>query len=114
MFYVQKLIFRNKSRKNLSSQLLFQVFTANVLVGGTGGLHVPSIPEFKGKDSFKGEAFHSAHWKNGYDPTGRTVAIIGTGATSVQVLPAIADKVKTYLQYRVQTPYQFTTSKWIF
>ena len=69
------------------------MFTVNALIGGTGGLHVPSIPEFEGKDSFKGKAFHSAHWKKDFDPTGRTVAIIGTGATSVQLLPAIADKV---------------------
>ena len=66
---------------------------ANAIVSGVGGLHVPSVPVFEGKDSFKGEAFHSAEWNKEFDPCGKTVALIGTGASSVQVLPAIADKV---------------------
>ena len=70
-----------------------KVFTANAIVSGAGGLHVPSVPEFEGKDSFQGDAFHSAEWDKEFDPHGKTVALIGTGASSVQVLPAIADKV---------------------
>ena len=70
-----------------------QVFTANAIVSGAGGLHVPSVPEFEGKDSFQGDVFHSAEWDKEFDAHGKTVALIGTGASSVQVLPAIADKV---------------------
>lgn len=70
------------------------MFTANVIANGAGVLHVPATPDFKGKDSFKGEAFHSAEWQKGYDPTGRTVAVIGTGASAVQIVPTIAPQVK--------------------
>ena len=65
-----------------------------MLISAVGGLHVPNIPKFDGQDQFKGAAFHSAQWEKGYDPTGRTVAVIGTGASAVQVIPNTADKVR--------------------
>ena len=65
-----------------------------MLLPAIGTFHVPNIPKFDGQDQFKGAAFHSAQWKKGYDPTGRTVAVIGTGASAVQVIPNIADKVR--------------------
>ena len=68
--------------------------TTNVVISAVGGLHVPNISKFEGQDQFKGGAFHSAQWKKGYDPTGRTVAVIGTGASAVQVIPSIADKAR--------------------
>ena len=70
-----------------------QVVITNVVISAVGGLHVPNIPKFEGQDSFKGDAFHSAQWKKDYDPTGKTVAVIGTGASAVQVVPTIAGKV---------------------
>ncbi|KAJ3328541.1 hypothetical protein HDU76_009782 [Blyttiomyces sp. JEL0837] len=57
------------------------VFLAN------GPLHVPKIPSFPNLSSFKGPVFHSSQWKNDIDFTNKTVAIIGTGATSVQIVP---------------------------
>ena len=72
---------------------IFQTFTANVVISGAGALHVPVTPDFKGKGSFKGDAFHSSHWKKGYDTTGKRVAVIGTGASAVQIVPSIAPKV---------------------
>ena len=51
-----------------------------------------SLPSL-GLDNFKGETFHSAQWPYNYDPTGKKVAIIGTGASAVQIVPAIAKKV---------------------
>ena len=62
-------------------------------MSGVGGLHVPSVPEFEGRESFQGDAFHSAQWDKDFHPAGKSVALIGTGASSVQILPAIADKV---------------------
>ena len=80
--------------KNINLINLFlQIFTANVVICGGGALHSPVVPDFKGKESFKGEAFHSAEWRRDYDPTGKRVAVIGTGATSVQIVPNIASKV---------------------
>ena len=63
-------------------------------MSGIGQLHVPKTPKFKGQESFQGDAFHSAEWKKGYDPTGRKVGIIGTGASAVQIVPTVAPQVK--------------------
>ena len=48
---------------------------------------------FLGMESFQGLVFHTAEWKKGVDLTGKRVAIVGTGCTSVQIVPAITDKV---------------------
>src|SRR3954468_8013239 len=64
-------------------------FTASVLVAGMGGLSEPSIPEIPGLDSFEGPAFHTAQWAHDVDVRGRRVAVIGTGASSIQVVPEI-------------------------
>ncbi len=63
------------------------------LVGATGGLITPKMPDIPGLDSFKGKRIHTAQWDESYDLTGKRVAIIGTGATAVQLVPAIAAKV---------------------
>ena len=70
-----------------------QVFSVNVIIPCLGQLNVPRVPQFDGMDRYRGEAFHSADWKQNYDPTGRTVAVIGTGASAVQIVPTIAPKV---------------------
>ncbi|TGD71301.1 NAD(P)/FAD-dependent oxidoreductase [Mangrovimicrobium sediminis] len=66
---------------------------ANVFISAVGILNRPRIPAFPGLDTFKGPAFHSARWDHSVDITGKRVALIGTGATGIQVGPAIADKV---------------------
>ena len=58
---------------------------ANIIVSGSGALHVPKLPQFPGMDTFKGDAFHTALWKKDYEPKGKKVAVIGTGASAVQV-----------------------------
>jgi cation diffusion facilitator CzcD-associated flavoprotein CzcO len=68
-------------------------FTARVLIGGMGGLTEPSIPDVPGLDEFTGAMFHSARWDHDYDFTGKRVAAIGTGASAIQFVPAIAKQV---------------------
>jgi cation diffusion facilitator CzcD-associated flavoprotein CzcO len=68
-------------------------FSADVLIAGMGGLSEPSIPDIPGLDRFRGETFHSARWKHQYDLTGRRVAVVGTGASAIQFVPAIQPKV---------------------
>jgi len=70
-----------------------ETFNARVVVSGVGGLVDPSFPDIKGIQSFAGEIFHTARWNHHYDLTGRNVAVIGTGASAVQVVPAIAPQV---------------------
>jgi len=71
-----------------------QTFTARVVVSCAGGLVNPAYPDIKGLQSFKGELFHTARWNHDYDLAGRRVAVIGTGASAVQVVPSIAGEVE--------------------
>ena len=64
-------------------------FTADFLINGGGGLSEPFIPDFPGAETFAGTAFHSAQWDHAHDLTGRKVAVIGTGASTVQFLPEV-------------------------
>ena len=62
---------------------------ANVLVTACGQLSVPTVPPIPGLDSFAGPAFHTARWRHDVDLTGKRVAVIGTGCSAIQVVPAI-------------------------
>ncbi|GAC1442194.1 MAG: NAD(P)/FAD-dependent oxidoreductase [Mycobacteriales bacterium] len=66
---------------------------AELLVLGTGGLSDPAVPSIPGLETFAGTTFHSATWDLGHDLTGRRVAVIGTGASAVQFVPAIQREV---------------------
>jgi cation diffusion facilitator CzcD-associated flavoprotein CzcO len=71
-----------------------RILRARYLVSAVGQLNRPSMPEVRGLETFKGKVLHTARWDRGYDLTGKTVAVIGTGASAVQLVPAIVDKVK--------------------
>lgn len=66
---------------------------ANAVVSGSGLLNRPSIPTIPGMDLFKGPMFHSARWDHGVELTGKRVVQIGTGASGMQIGPAIAPDV---------------------
>ncbi|MER5767523.1 flavin-containing monooxygenase [Streptomyces sp. NPDC001985] len=68
-------------------------FTADVVVSATGPLSDPRVPEVPGLDTFPGKVFHSARWDHGYELRGKRVAMIGTGASAVQIVPAIQPEV---------------------
>jgi cation diffusion facilitator CzcD-associated flavoprotein CzcO len=71
-----------------------ETVTARVVVSAVGGLVDPALPDIKGIESFAGEIFHTARWRHDYELTGKRVAVIGTGASAVQVVPAIAQQVE--------------------
>lgn len=77
--------------------------TARVLVAGMGGLSEPAIPQIEGADSFQGPAFHTARWDRDVDLTGKRVAVIGTGASAVQVVPRVQPQV-AHLDVFQRTP----------
>ena len=71
-----------------------QTVSAQFLIMGTGGLSVPMLPPFPGRERFKGQIVHTAQWpKDGVDLKGKRVGVIGTGATGIQVIQTIADQV---------------------
>jgi cation diffusion facilitator CzcD-associated flavoprotein CzcO len=63
--------------------------TGDVLIAAHGFLSEPAIPHFEGVETFGGQVMHSAEWDPSYDVTGKRVAIIGTGASAVQIVPRV-------------------------
>jgi cation diffusion facilitator CzcD-associated flavoprotein CzcO len=66
---------------------------ADVLVTACGQLSVPKVPPIPGLDNFAGPAFHTAEWRPDVDLTGKRVAVIGSGCSAIQVVPAIQPSV---------------------
>lgn len=94
--------------------------TFDFLINGIGGLHVPSFPEIKGLDTFSGTQFHSAEWNHEHDLTDKDVAIVGTAASAVQIIPEIVGKVKSltvfqrtpnWIRPRMDEGYKLSTKK---
>ncbi len=77
-----------------------ETLTARALVSAIGQLSLPSIPEIAGADRFKGRIFHSAEWPEDLDLEGKRLTIIGTGATSMQVVPTVIDQVQQVTIYQ--------------
>jgi cation diffusion facilitator CzcD-associated flavoprotein CzcO len=67
---------------------------ADALIIATGQLDQPARPGIEGADTFAGHSFHSAVWDHDYPLAGKRVAVLGTGASAVQLVPEIAPKVK--------------------
>jgi 4-hydroxyacetophenone monooxygenase len=78
--------------------------TANFVIGATGLLRISKLPNIEGVGSFKGPAFHSTHWDHDVDLHGKRVAVIGTGASANQIVPAIAPIANEVLIYQ-RTPH---------
>ena len=77
--------------------------TTRILVLATGFLSQPKNPNIKGIDDFSQKIIHTARWDHDYDLNGKRVAMIGTGATAVQLIPEISDRVNTLDVYQ-RTP----------
>jgi cation diffusion facilitator CzcD-associated flavoprotein CzcO len=66
---------------------------ADVLITACGQLSVPSVPPLAGLDGFAGPAFHTARWRHDVELAGKRVAVVGTGCSAIQVVPAIQPTV---------------------
>ncbi|HET8582190.1 MAG TPA: NAD(P)/FAD-dependent oxidoreductase [Jatrophihabitans sp.] len=80
-------------------------FSCDVLVGAVGALCEPALPDIKGIETFRGELFHSARWNHDADLKGKRVALIGTGASAIQIGPAIAGDVAHLDVYQRTAPW---------
>jgi cation diffusion facilitator CzcD-associated flavoprotein CzcO/acetyl esterase/lipase len=78
---------------------------AEVLVPACGQLSRPVRPAIPGLDRFPGPVFHSAEWDHGVDLDGKRVAVIGTGASAAQFVPAIADRVAALTVFQRSAPH---------
>jgi cation diffusion facilitator CzcD-associated flavoprotein CzcO len=82
-----------------------EVMTARALVSAIGVLHHPSVPDIPGLSDFTGRILHTATWDRDYDVTGKRVGVIGTGASAIQVVPAIADAVSSLSVFQRTPPW---------
>jgi cation diffusion facilitator CzcD-associated flavoprotein CzcO len=90
----------NLWRLNLESG---EQISARFLINAGGVLTIPKLPDIAGVDSFDGITMHTARWDHTQDLTGKRVAIIGTGASAVQVIPEIAPQVESLTVFQ-RTP----------
>jgi cyclohexanone monooxygenase len=72
----------------------------DVVISATGLLSVPRYPQWPGLAAFSGVSFHTARWEPEHDLSGKTVAVVGTGSTSAQVVPAIAPEAGRLYVYQ--------------
>src|SRR5690349_13178301 len=79
--------------------------TARALVSAMGPLSRPTLPEIPGVRDFRGKVFHSSQWDHGYDFAGKNVAVIGTGASAIQLVPQIAPEVNTLAVFQRSPPW---------
>jgi cation diffusion facilitator CzcD-associated flavoprotein CzcO len=80
-------------------------FTSAFLVSGHGPLTEPKLPDISGLSEFEGTLFHSSRWNHDYDLMGKRVAVIGTGASAVQFVPAIQPKVAKLTIFQRTAPW---------
>jgi cation diffusion facilitator CzcD-associated flavoprotein CzcO len=80
-------------------------FTSNTLVLGCGRLTEPRIPSVPGVDSFTGESFHSARWRHEVNLDGKRIAVIGSGASAVQIVPELARVASELIVLQRSAPY---------
>ena len=80
-------------------------YTARFIIVATGPMHEPATPALPGLDTFRGERFHSAHWDHGVDLRGKRVAVIGTGASAIQFVPAIQPLAASLTVFQRSAPW---------
>jgi cation diffusion facilitator CzcD-associated flavoprotein CzcO len=79
--------------------------TSRAVVSAAGPLSEPSIPRIPGIERFQGTMFHSARWDHGHDLRGERVAVVGTGASSIQFVPQIQPQVARLHVYQRTPPW---------
>jgi cation diffusion facilitator CzcD-associated flavoprotein CzcO len=79
--------------------------TCRFLILAMGPLTKPAYPKLPGLERFEGTRFHSAEWDHGFDPAGKRIAVIGTGASAVQFIPQLAPQAASLQVYQRTAPW---------
>jgi cation diffusion facilitator CzcD-associated flavoprotein CzcO len=91
---VSAAVYREESRSWAITLEDGRAHSCRFLVTAIGPLSTPTLPRIEGRESFQGQAFHTARWpKQPVDFAGKRVAVIGTGATGIQTIQTIASEV---------------------
>jgi len=77
-----------------------ETLVADALVSAVGQLNRPRFPDIEGRDSFAGPSFHSARWDHSVPLAGKRVAVIGTAASAVQLMPHVSDAAHELLIFQ--------------
>jgi 4-hydroxyacetophenone monooxygenase len=77
----------------------------NVIVSAVGQLNRPSFPDIEGMDTFEGKSFHSARWDHDVEFEGKSVGVIGSGASAVQFIPFLAERAESLTVYQRTPPW---------
>jgi 4-hydroxyacetophenone monooxygenase len=93
---------RDKSGQNRTESF-------NAIITATGQLNRPAYPEIAGLQTFGGQMFHSARWPLDLDIRGKSVAVVGTGASAYQIVPTIVDDVSQLLVFQRNPPWMLPT-----
>lgn len=80
-------------------------FRTRVVISGTGPITKPNIPGFPGRALFAKPSFHTSYWDHSVDLCGKKVAVVGTGASAIQVIPTIAGEVKSLKIFQRTPPW---------
>jgi cation diffusion facilitator CzcD-associated flavoprotein CzcO len=80
-------------------------FAARYLIAGAGALVEPSLPDIPGIELFGGRIMHSARWDPGWRPAGQRVAVVGTGASAIQIVPSIQPEVAQLTVFQRTAPF---------
>lgn len=80
-------------------------FRARFLIPATGPLSEPAIPDLPGLESFRGKTFHSGAWDHEHDLSGERVAVVGTGASAIQIVPQIQPQVAELTLFQRTPPW---------
>ncbi|MFO0551224.1 MAG: NAD(P)/FAD-dependent oxidoreductase [Polyangiaceae bacterium] len=72
----------------------------DVLITSVGQLNRPKIPSIPGLESFTGARFHTAEWDTRFDPRDKRVALVGTGASAIQIVPELAPVAKELVLFQ--------------
>ena len=104
---VEKTCYDEKSKKWLTTIIHEEkksIIESNILISAVGQLNKPSFPDIKGIENFTKSIIHTAKWDNRYDFKGKNIALIGTGASGMQVAPELAKIVKNLTIFQ-RTPH---------
>jgi cation diffusion facilitator CzcD-associated flavoprotein CzcO len=80
-------------------------YRARVLITAVGRLSEPRIPQLPGLGSARGDVFHSSRWRHDAMVDGRRIAVVGTGASAVQIVPRLAPKASSVVVFQRNAPY---------
>ncbi len=80
-------------------------FDARYLIAGLGFLVEPSLPDIHGIETFAGTIMHSARWDHSWQAAGRRVAVVGTGASAIQIVPSIQPEVEHMTVFQRTAPF---------